>query len=884
MATITHKVVWGDTLSHLAIRYKTTVSAIAKLNNIKNPNRIYVGQVLYISGKPSSGGGGSSSGGGSSAAPPNTVTITAFGLQADTERTIFAIWNWDRSNTKGYNVIWDYYTNNGIWFQGNSSEVNIKESTYNIPSNATKVRVKVQPVSETYTKDNNQVSYWTAGWCGYKEYDVNSLPPKKPPTPSVEVNDYNLTARIDNLDVNATEIEFDIVKNDETTFKMGISRIITSSASYSCTVNAGDNYKVRARAKRDGSYSDWSDYSSNVSTKPSAPAGITSCSATSKTSVFLAWTPVNTADNYDIEHTTKKEYFDGSNSVTKINDITTTQYEITGLDMGQRYFFRVRASNQKGDSGWTAPASVVIGTKPSAPTTWSSTSTAISGEDLILYWVHNSEDESKETVAEIELYINDQKITQTVKNTSTEDGNKTSQYIYKTNSLAEGAIIKWRVRTSGITMEFGDWSVQRTVTVYAPPTLTLEVLNKEGSPLTVLESFPFYIRGKAGPPTQKAISFHVSIYSKSTYETVDEVGNVKMVIAGDEVYSQFYDISTELMLEIMPGSVDLQNNVEYEIVCTVGMDSGLSVSEVNTFIVSWTDEQFTPNAEITIDKDTIAAHIRPYCEYYPDVYYQVDYVEQKYIRTSITLPVIEGISVDNAFTEQDDIVYAGMHNGQLTHFCIVRSEIAVPIPDITLSVYRREFNGSFTEIGKGLLNTDNTFVTDPHPALDYARYRIVAISNLTGSVSYVDLPAYYIGEKSIIIQWNERWSNFNADEENIVATPPWAGSMLKLPYNIDVSDSNSNDVTLVNYIGRSHPVSYYGTHIGSTASWAVDIPKYDVDTLYTLRRLAIWLGDVYVREPSGTGYWANISVSFSQTHKELVIPVSINLTRVEGGV
>ena len=44
------------------------------------------------------------------------------------------------------------------------------------------------------------------------------------------------------------------------------------------------------------------------------------------------------------------------------------------------------------------------------------------------------------------------------------------------------------------------------------------------------------------------------------------------------------------------------------------------------------------------------------------------------------------------------------------------------------------------------------------------------------------------------------------------------------------------------------------------------------------------MGDVYVREPSGSGYWANIKVSFSQAHKEVVIPVTLELTRVEGGV
>ena len=114
--------------------------------------------------------------------------------------------------------------------------------------------------------------------------------------------------------------------------------------------------------------------------------------------------------------------------------------------------------------------------------------------------------------------------------------------------------------------------------------------------------------------------------------------------------------------------------------------------------------------------------------------------------------------------------------------------------------------------------------------------------------------------------------------------PPWTGSMLKLPYNVDVSDSGKSDVSLVKYIGRTYPVSYYGTHVDYSSTWNVDIEKDDEETLYGLRRLAIWTGNVYVREPSGSGYWANISVSFSQRHCELTIPVTLNITRVEGGI
>lgn len=42
----------GDTLARIAATYGTTVQAISAANNITNPNRIYVGQVLVIPRQP----------------------------------------------------------------------------------------------------------------------------------------------------------------------------------------------------------------------------------------------------------------------------------------------------------------------------------------------------------------------------------------------------------------------------------------------------------------------------------------------------------------------------------------------------------------------------------------------------------------------------------------------------------------------------------------------------------------------------------------------------------------------------------------------------------------------------------------------------------------
>ena len=45
---MTYTVQAGDTLSYIAAKFGTTVSNLVTLNNISDPNLIYVGQVLYV--------------------------------------------------------------------------------------------------------------------------------------------------------------------------------------------------------------------------------------------------------------------------------------------------------------------------------------------------------------------------------------------------------------------------------------------------------------------------------------------------------------------------------------------------------------------------------------------------------------------------------------------------------------------------------------------------------------------------------------------------------------------------------------------------------------------------------------------------------------------
>ena len=823
----TYTVVKGDNLTKIARAYGTTVSQLVAWNGIKNPNYIVVGQVLNVSEDSSGGSSGGSSSGGSSGGSTSTssvssrVTIDVFGLQSDTDRTVYATWSWSQSNTENYEVYWYYDTGDNVWFVGSNTNEKDNQSLYNAPQNAKRVKFKVKPISKTRRVNNNDVSYWTASWSTEKTYDFSNNPPVAPGAPSVKMEKTILTAELENIDLNATSIQFQIVKDNSTVFNTGTATITTNHARYSCTIAYGSEYKVRCRACRGDQYSNWSEYSTVVVTPPSTPTGITEIKAKTKTSVYLTWDPVNTATAYDIEYATKREYFDITSQTTTVNSIEGTAHELIGLEMGYEYFFRVRAVNSSGSSNWSEIASVIVGKDPVAPTTWSSTTTCVVKEPLKLYWVHNSADGSSQTYAELELTVGGLTEVLTIKNTENEDEkDKTSVYEVDTSTYTEGTKLEWRVRTKGVTDNYGEWSIMRTVDIYAPVVLEFSVVNANGELFDTLESFPMHVSALGGPETQTPIGYHLTITANEVHETIDYNGNSKLVNKGESVYSKHFDVSDVLTVDISAWDVRLENNVEYIITCVVSMNSGLTESSSIPFKVSWTDDIFEPNAEIGIDHETLTAFIRPVCD-----------------------------------TE-----------------------------DVSLSVYRREFDGTFTELATGIVNGSATFITDPHPALDYARYRIVAISNTTGVVSYYDVPGYPVGEHAAVIQWDEEWLPFDASGEDGMEKPVWSGSMLKLLYNLDISEKYNHDVSQVAYIGRENPVSYHGTQVGHGSTWSVDVPMTDKETLHAIRRLARWMGNVYVREPSGTGYWATVSVSYNKNHCEVVIPVTLDITRVEGGV
>lgn len=724
-----------------------------------------------------------------------------------------------------YEVRWYYDTGNDIWFEGTRTTVERKSATYNPPSNAIAIKVAVKPVSKTKTVNNKETSYFT-GTFAYAEYKLSGDPPDGLGTPSVEIDEFNLTATVDNIsDSKIDKVQFQVY-NGSTLYKSGTVEVKACRAVYSCTIKAGGNYRVRCRSINSSGtsniYGEWSDFTGENSTIPVGAKGV-SVVADSATSVRVSWKAVDGAIRYEVEYAVNRSYFDSASQVSSTT-VTSTNAYITGLE-AREWFFRVRAINDVGESSWSDIVSVVIGTKPEPPTTWSSTTTAILGEDLKLYWVHNSEDGSNQTAAQIQFEINGKTSTVTINEGTDQEEEDEGIYSYplSTKDYSKGTTILWKVRTKGVIDEYGDWSAQRTITIYAPPTLSVVLSADEND---ILSTLPLTVTLSAGPEEQTPISYHVSVIANNTYETDDVVGSSTIVTAGSEVYSKIFNESKhDVVYTLSAGDIMLVNGQSYTVKVTLSMDSGLTVEESCIFTTNWEDSLYFPDAMVTIDKDTLSCYVNPFC------------------------------TDDSGYPE-----------------------------NVTLAVYRREYDGTFTEIAKGLKNDGVVTVTDPHPSLDYARYRIVVQDINTSAVTYEDLPGVPMNEPAIVIQWDETWSDFDYTGDDEPAERPWAGSMIKLPYNIDTSEKHDADVSLVEYIGRKNPVSYYGTQRGESASWSTEIPKRDKETLYGLRRLSAWMGDVYVREPSGIGYWAQISVSMSIKHLDVIIPVSLEIKRVEGGV
>jgi titin len=166
----------------------------------------------------------------------------------------------------------------------------------------------------------------------------------------------------------------------------------TTNVSYKdTTVTGGTFYRYQVRAYNAGGSSGYSNIAeATTPAPPTAPAAPSELKLTvaSSSRIDLAW-----KDNSGNETGFKIERSTNGTSFTQITSLgpDVTSYSNTSLSSGTRYYYRVRANNTAGNSGYSNTASAAT-SKPSAPSNL--TASAISSNQINLAWSDKSDNET----------------------------------------------------------------------------------------------------------------------------------------------------------------------------------------------------------------------------------------------------------------------------------------------------------------------------------------------------------------------------------------------------------------------------------------------------------------------------------------------------------
>ena len=551
-----------------------------------------------------------------------------------------------------------------------------------------------------------------------------------------------------------------------------------------------------------------------------------------------------------------------------------------------------------------------FGSAPLMPTTWTGRQTFIEDEKIQFFWKHNSTDGSFQSQANVKLSINyryrsgastssestynDSKVIVITETTSADSAEEKTYSLSYANlndlinkefpnipgsAMSCGKFdITYEIRTkgqlnTGSEKDWSPWSPAKEINIYRKPEIEFEssptrgwlwdpfdfrydtiYTAYDGSPFPkIIEHFPIFIGVKSGPYPQSALEYTFTITALNDYDTYDYDGSTKHVKSGETIFTRITgptkkyttgeDTGNYCLTRINPWDITLVNSQAYKLQVTVTMDSGLQATLTKEFRTQYTDSAFMPDADIALDEDQFSCYIIP------------------------------GLESDVEYEEGEE---------------------PITLSDVVFHVFRRNYDGRMTEIASALNGDSETTIVDPHPSLNGASYRIVGMSKLTGEIEFIDIPGQEFEEKPILIQWDSDfqgydqivdWVDETQDPDDLLLFGQGLqGNVLKLPYNIDVQNGYDMDKDLVKYIGRENPVSYYGTQKGETMTLNTVIPKTSKDIIFALRKLSVYPGDCYIREPNGTGYWANVTVSFNINHLDVIVPVTITATRVEGGI
>lgn len=558
--------------------------------------------------------------------------FSIYGLDVVNDRFV-AKWDCDWGNLDKFSLSWQVY-NGDRWDQIGSTDITDPSSIYGIDGrytytidtaisdiieskpNSTTFRFYCKPVSKVwyYDENGNPVYHWGIGDGEPPQVQYNlklvDLPPIPPPdeyticefrTPE---NKTLLTIGYEGLmntndginSVRASQIEFVVYEYpNDTAYETKTVLIESGVAETTFQLQPGKSYQVKARSKEGNNYSNYNTISQRIYTVPPVPTGLSARVTNTSTSLNLSytvtWNNSTTATSYEIEIATNRDYFDVS-GMTESETVELPTYTKIGVNGGE-YYFRVRAINNTGESDWSTIEPLIIGKAPLAPSIWTTDTIYTIGDTINFYWKHLPKDGTREYIGQIEITYDDTPHVYTVsrENQDEEDWRKNNVYIFSTSGIVRSEKLVYRVRTAGVTMEYGEWSEPKEIQVYAIPQAILMINLIEDDHHNISE-YPINIRAQSYDSideeeeyyimTQEATAITLTITSNNAYMTQDRLGNIIKVKAGDVVYKKTeipYGSTNVIFAHTLTyDDVTLNSGTDYTITVDYLFESGMTAT------------------------------------------------------------------------------------------------------------------------------------------------------------------------------------------------------------------------------------------------------------------------------------------------------------------
>ena len=731
------------------------------------------------------------------------------------------------SVTQSYRVIWSYtvYDASGKTrtITASTTTVNGTNATFTPPEEALTVTVSVTPIAKTYTyypkkgDSGTKSSSWYSGAAKSAKISTGAANPTIPTIGSMDVSGNILSVSVASEDAYVVAYQLQVYQAGRL-LKTDLVTTTTSKASFNVANLAwGYAYAVRARIQNErGAWSDWSALSNSRLLAPPAPAYAPSVSATAN-GALVTWAAVLGASDYVLQYT----------SAASRDEAVRLFAQGAASEISTSLTSAVIPELDAGTRYYFRyRAANDAGDGPWGPVT-NQAFTFGTAPTAPTVW-SDANVVIKGTSAHLHWLHN---TTDGSEQTSAEleivgadaisISGAGSDMEYPTATVADGASIQWRVRTKGAADIWSPWSETQTIRVWELPTLSVSV------PMLV-DKLPVNITVDPNASSQAPIVADVEICAANDHMATKPDGTLYDVLANERVWSaHFASPEVPLSIALGPGDVHLEDGQEYILRGKCAMSSGLV------------------------------------CENSVGFTYDIDYADIA-LGAEVRSANDYGVEISPWALDQEQ------RNDGTPNY----------LKTIIFDIYRIDADGSLVHLAKGMPNTGTYSFIDMHAPFGRQIYRVVATDTTTGALSFEDELVHLNARNSLCFSWNDESHIYYADEDDEGFTPSTSERVLELPGGITLTESSEGDRMGREFIGDRYPDSSYGTQLGTTLSCSAEFFKGDETEIALVRELEVWMGDVYVREPMGGGFWAMVSTSISASKDSPVVTASFQVTRI----